>query len=237
MIDWEASSDTFLEFSTGNGGHVVRVHGDLATATNVAIVVPGFTTSLWNFDASTDKNAKQLFEQMGGPHRSVATIAWLGYDAPKASLFADGWAVSQTDRAERGAKSLTSLVHSGIFQDGAAVTLVGHSYGSLLVGMAATAGLQNTIVLLGSPGIESGMIVGRGPMYVGHAPGDMVAGLLANTHVFGGSPENLGSGIRLPVNGPSCEGMSGHSSYFRTRSLSLTNIADVADGNLLEESC
>ena len=85
----------------------------------------------------------------------VATVMWLGYDAPGADLSAIRGA-----HAEAGAPLLDS------FLDGLRVshtggpdrlTVIGHSYGSTVVGEAASAGdglAVDDIIVAGSPGMR-----------------------------------------------------------------------------------
>ena len=69
-------------------GRVAVLHGDLDTAANVAIFVPGMMSTFGQFfhgGASTDDKAAALFDEARrrSPHRRTAVIAWLGYRAPQ----------------------------------------------------------------------------------------------------------------------------------------------------------
>ncbi len=112
---------------------------------------------------------------------SVASVFWLGYDAPQL----DGPSVLMQDRAEEGGaaynKFLTGLraTHEG---EPAHMTAQGHSYGSLVVGKATQhpGGLPvDDIVLVGSPGVgvdkATQLGIGADHVYVGTAKYDPVA--------------------------------------------------------------
>jgi pimeloyl-ACP methyl ester carboxylesterase len=82
----------------------------------------------------------------------VAVIAWLGYDPPEGI----GRDAIREERARAGASALRKFV-AGLtaYRPAAAVTVVGHSYGSVVAGLAAhTLGpAVRDIVALGSPGM------------------------------------------------------------------------------------
>jgi pimeloyl-ACP methyl ester carboxylesterase len=119
------------------------------------------------------------------------------------------------------------------------LTVVGHSYGSTVVGAAASAQPleADELVLLGSPGamVEHVDELARplGHVFVGEAPLDPVADL----GVFGADPGDARFGAtRIRANpGPDVswrDRLSGgdHSHYFDAGSESLRNIARVVVG-------
>ena len=78
----------FLGFDSRGQGEAIEVVGNLATATRVAIMVPGSDTSLTTFDsrgtASPGGGAAALAAQARrlDPGAHLAVIAWLGYATP-----------------------------------------------------------------------------------------------------------------------------------------------------------
>jgi pimeloyl-ACP methyl ester carboxylesterase len=169
---------------------------------------------------------------------STAVVAWIGYAAPS-------WRqVPFATRARAGGRLLTAdlaALDAGRTADGgdpAHVTLVGHSYGSTVVGAALRSGPKRAddLVLLGSPGVladdvsQLGMSGRR--VYVGEAPFDPVADLGA----FGADPGDPGFGATAIKADPEpglCwpERLSGaHSRYFDPGSESLRNVARVVVG-------
>jgi pimeloyl-ACP methyl ester carboxylesterase len=161
-------------------------------------------------------------------------VAWIGYAAP-------GWReVPFPSRARAGGRMLTAdLATLAAARTGAPahVTLVGHSYGSTVVGAALQAGPRRAddLVLLGSPGVLADRVDRLGfsgrRVYVGEAALDPVADL----GVFGrdpGDPQFGATRIRAdaPPGAPWPDRVTAHSHYFDARSESLRNIARVVVG-------
>jgi pimeloyl-ACP methyl ester carboxylesterase len=143
-------------------GHVAEVVGDLATADRIAVIVPGLSNRLDNFDrgcAGRERRApawqaRQLYQQVRAADGTarVAVIAWLGYDPPEGI----GREAAREERASAGAAALIRFVAGlGVYRPAATVTLVGHSYGSVVAGLAAPSLGRRVqdIVALGSPGM------------------------------------------------------------------------------------
>ena len=149
---WLAEDRQILLFDPRGDGRVAEVFGDLDQAGFVAVVVPGITNDIDNFGpldgGGFRANAEQLYEEAARLEPDVATIAWLGYDTP------DGADAALTGAAEDGHRHLIA------FTKGLAaatpephLTVIGHSYGSLVTGMAAGAGMAvDDVVFVGSPG-------------------------------------------------------------------------------------
>ena len=128
--------------------------GDPDRADNVLTQVPGMTAGLASYHHELDR-AERVAVRAGqvGPASATSTILWLDYDAP--DFLGEASSAAQ---AEAGAPALRR------FQDGlrathlgppARQTVLGHSYGSLVVGEAArTPGLAaDDVVFVGSPGV------------------------------------------------------------------------------------
>jgi hypothetical protein len=138
---------------TGEGRAVVAL-GDPDRADHVLTHVPGMTADLASYRHELER-AEQVAVRAGelDPAAATSAVLWLGYDAPD---FVDE--AAGRDRAEAGAAELRR------FQDGLRathgtgaghLTVLGHSYGSLVVGSAAAdPGLQaDNVVFVGSPGV------------------------------------------------------------------------------------
>ena len=143
-----------LHLDLAGDGRAVVALGDPDRADNVLTQVPGMTADLASYGGELARaervavRAAQL-----GPSASTSAVTWLDYDAPD---FVDE--AAGAGRAEAGAERLRR------FQDGlrathdggpAHQTVLGHSYGSLVVGTAATGpGLDaDSVVFVGSPGV------------------------------------------------------------------------------------
>ncbi len=237
LLEFLASDRVFLFYSTENGGMIAEAFGDLMTANSVAIVIPGMGTTVSKF-GNTSRGAKNLFEAMGGNRgASVATIAWLGYDPPDGLIHAGvGPGGDQVDRLE-------SFVSSALFTDSQELTVVAHSYGSLLMASAALPqGSSNVdnIVFIGSPGyaeIEApAALAAAYDFYLVQAPGDPIVAAGWITHGGSGSDDFLAQ-HRMAANGCTDVEISGHSDYLLTGSTSLFNTALVATGQNPHLSC
>ena len=183
--------------------------GDVDHAKNVATFVPGIGTtvegSMGDYMRQT-KNLRSAAMAQGNLSASdVATVAWLGYDAPgKADLnqpqnipgiISPFLAQSGSDRL---AGFMNGMQASRDYGAGDAhMTLVGHSYGSSTSGMAATKvkyGVIDDLVLCGSPGMGTydakNYHVDQNHLWVSGVPkGDSVQGMGA---IRGGIVGSLG---------------------------------------------
>jgi hypothetical protein len=148
---WRDEDRRLLLFEPPGDGRVVEVFGDLDTAEHVAVVVPGITNDIDNFGpvegSGFRANAAALHEAASGLEPSVATVAWLGYDTP------DGVDAVVRTAARAGHDDLVRFVSGLVADEDVHVTVIGHSYGSLVTGMAAGRGmLADEVVFVGSPG-------------------------------------------------------------------------------------
>ena len=115
--------------------------GDVDNAEYVATLVPGMTTNCRDSTAlnlSYASNLRDAAVKAGADQRNVATIAWLGYNAPPAL---PDPSVASTAQAEAGAVSLRNFmtgIHSWRAERGLDVYQTGitHSYGSTTGGIA-----------------------------------------------------------------------------------------------------
>jgi len=180
-----------------NDGRRVKAavaQGDVDHASNIATFVPGIATtvegSLEGYVRQT-KNLREAAAAQGNiSTKDVATIAWLGYDAPGEANLSNAGDIASPKLAQAGsdrlAGFLTGMQASREYGAGDAhMTLVGHSYGSTTSGMAATKvkpGVIDDLVLFGSPGMgtfdPSELNVNESHRWVSGLPvGDNVQGL------------------------------------------------------------
>jgi hypothetical protein len=230
----------FLEFDTRGDGRAVEAVGDLAQATHIAIVIPGVDTTLANFDHGLGHverrapafQARQLYGAMAArTSEPVAVVAWLGYDPPEGI----GLAAVREDRAAAGAKALVSFVDTlATAHPAAAITVIGHSYGSVVAGLAAPrlGPSVHDIIAIGSPGMgvdKRADLHTAARVWAGTANGDWTR-WIPGVRIFG-----LGHGtlpadpefgaLPLPVGG-----VANHDSYFVTGTASLSAMAGIAAG-------
>lgn len=189
----------------GNGRAIVS-YGNPDTARNVSAYVPGLNTSLDEDFARNDlKRARDtaIGAKEMDPSSSTASIVWLGYDAPQTSTddLMGNLDVMGESNARDGAAAYNRFM-DGISatnqQEDPHVTAIGHSYGSLTVGLAAQQGNgipgADDVVLVGSPGTGAHSAeelgVGKEHVFVGAAENDPVT-KLPNSYEASG----LGTGV------------------------------------------
>ncbi|HTJ71619.1 MAG TPA: alpha/beta hydrolase [Actinospica sp.] len=236
-----------LGFDTNNAGHAIVACGNPDTAKNVCVYVPGLNTSSnsthFQFDIQHTQNMTLAADQDTGSN-DTATILWLGYNSPQVDGLKTA-AVAGTGDATDAVPNLTSFVTSlrNVNGEISNLTLLGHSYGSVVVGETAMASHLpvNNIVLVGSPGVEAGsasaLNIDPKHVWTGTAPNDPVA----RFGWFGQPPTDPGFGAnQFTVNATGGGGLFGqHGEYFddpfnNTNNdhggSSLTNIGYIISG-------
>ena len=168
--------------------------GDVDNAAHIGTFVPGIGTtvngSLKDYIRQTENLRQAAADQGNLALKDVATIAWLGYDAPGDAKFENLSDITSPKLAQAGSDRLAGFLNGmqASREHGAGdahMTLVGHSYGSTTSGMAATKvhdGVIDDLVLCGSPGMgtynASDLHVAEGHRWVSGVPnGDSVQGM------------------------------------------------------------
>ena len=228
-----AAGRHLLAYDPRGDGRVVEVLGDLSKANHVAVIVPGSGHSLENFWTSTSpmaprRSGAQLRAEIRRqfPTEQVAVVVWLGYDAPEnVDLVA-----ARSDRAFVGAGDLAALTQ--ILPRGVRTTLIGHSYGSVVVGHAASRARADHVVLLGSPGVDMATAADlRTPSTVWAATGSrdpirFVPSVRIADIGHGADPTSPAFGARTFATGT----IPGHDGYYLPGSTSLANLARIVVG-------
>lgn len=223
----------FLDFDGRDGGRSAEVVGDLAGADRIAVLVPGADTDLDRYErfrAGAVALHDALRRDLGA---RAAVVAWLGYRTP-----ATGSASSLTPgRADQAAPALRAFVEElHAAKPGARITLLCHSYGSVVCARAASGLPVAALVLYGSPGTGSDSAADlhtRATVWAGRGAGDWVGNvphvrlpLLHGSELgFGTDPVDPRYGAR-----PFDAGDGGHSDYLVPGSVPLRNLARIADG-------
>ena len=188
---------SLLTLQVDDGRVVAAVaRGDVDHAKNVATIVPGIGTTVnGKLGGEIDRAGvirDAAVTEGNLPTKDVAVVSWLGYKAPPGPSFFDmegNLDIATPDLARKGAVKLagfeTGLAASRRYGAGDAnITLIGHSYGSVVSGMATTMtrdGDVDNVILCGSPGMgtddPSEIHVPRGHRFVSGVPrGDFVQG-------------------------------------------------------------
>ncbi|MBO0805362.1 MAG: hypothetical protein J2P25_20070 [Nocardiopsaceae bacterium] len=245
-----------LGFDNNDGGHVIAAFGNPDTANHVATVVPGVRNGFGQNSVTMVANTGKLQQQAqstAAPGTSVSSICWLGYNAPP--QLTDVAQVASTADANAAAPALDSFQwglqasHQGA---PASTTMIGHSYGSLTVGRAASrtvsvgapGTLADRLAFVGSPGVgvQQASQLGVNPdnVWAGISPfkfpemweGDPI-GLLRYPNDQGKPEMPFGADPASPDFGGKIMGVDpgkGHMDYFDSGSESLKNLGYLANG-------
>lgn len=206
--------------------------GNPDTADHTAVYVPGVGTTIDNLsgDIARVRDLQAEADRLTiGRAGDVATVMWLGYDTPGT----DPSAV-RGKHAGAGAPALDSFIDGlrSSHEDEGRITVVGHSYGSTVVGTAASAGdgpAVDDIVVAGSPGMRvdnvADLQIDPTHVWAGAAEGDDVTGWMSH-FAHGPEPhkEDFGAN-RYEVD------TAGHSDYWKPSTDSLRNQARIVVGH------
>ncbi|MGI5268074.1 alpha/beta hydrolase [Nonomuraea sp. CA-218870] len=218
----------FLFFDGRDGGRTAEVFGELSGAGRIAVVIPGADTNLDKYGLLRG-GSMRLLQMLG--NRS-AVIAWLGYRTPgTVSLEA-----MAPDRAEEAAPKLRAFMRElRTAKPAARISLLCHSYGSVVCARAASGLDVADIVLYGSAGTtvdNAAALHTRATVWATRSTGDWIAGvphtrlhLPFATIGLGTDPVDPEFGARVFAAGD-----GGHSDYLSAGSLSLRNIARIVSG-------
>lgn len=240
-----------LGFDNDNLGHAIVANGNPDTAEHTAVYVPGTNSKLEGAGGDIKRMVSVWREsQRLVPDQSVSTITWIGYDAPQSIVpeaMEKGWAHDGSPKLNQFLDGLQTTQGGA---DKSHTTVIGHSYGSTVVGDASNRGklAADDIVVAGSPG----MLVGdAGDLDVGkkhvwsEATGDDLVPAGGKAAGLGGYKWGIQKFHGIPYDAgyiqyvPSDEAFgahrmqtdtSGHSGYWDSGSVSLHNQAAVVAG-------
>jgi len=231
-------------------GHGAVSVGNPDTATKNAVLVPGTGDDLTNIGDNTQRSTQMYNAALrANPnlHASdVAVTAWLGYDRPMSVLEQAPW----PSYAQHGAAALDSFeggMRASHVGPPSTDTVIGHSYGTTLVGAAASGGhhlAADNIIAVASPGMlvdhaSDLQINPGGSVYAMTDPHDPIGPAnIATQFTLGPNPVNndfgahdlyagtgLGSGP-----GKSFPSLEAHSGYWIPGTPALANLGAVIGG-------
>jgi len=227
-----------LKYRNTEAGGLAIAFGDPSQAHDVAVAVPGTTAGP---GSPSLEQASALRREMdrNDPHGSHATVDWVDYDPPDSIVDAD---VTNPAPAVEGSGRLVADVAGWRAAAGSTqhVTVIGHSYGSTLVGIAGQHGLAaDDIAVVGSPGVgassASQLSAGSGHVWVGSAEHDPVVQLTkgdwftADNSAVGPYDKGFGAN-QFAASNPLYQG-GAHSQYYTPGSASLHNLGAIATGD------
>jgi Alpha/beta hydrolase len=238
-----------LDTQTGGMAHAAVAVGNPDAAQHISVTAPGLNTTVGgsldsmvqeadNLNATAERELKRY----GRRGETVATVAWIGADLPQIDKggnldkLAGAVEVAGDGLAKAGAPSLAHFYDGlGAAHEGPKpqITAVGHSYGSLMTGLA----LQQPgsypvtdLVVYGSPGLDTGYkpwdnALDKLHLEPGHAF-EMTAhdDPVANLNGFGLSPgytpgfTDMDTSATTTPDGVARDGASGHAEYARNGS-------------------
>ncbi|WP_188836406.1 alpha/beta hydrolase [Flexivirga endophytica] len=149
----DVDEHTLLACDPPGGHRIVEAFGDVAMADHIAVVVPGNGHHLGNYFTDRGPVSPRArgavvlrAMQVAAPDQHVAVVVWVGYRTPA------GMAAAFFNPAAReGADDLARLTH--YLPRSAHLTLIGHSYGSAVCGLALPIARADDCVALGSAGM------------------------------------------------------------------------------------
>lgn len=221
-----------LEFDPRANGRAVEVVGDLPRADRIAVIVPGSDTTLDTFSdrRGPGGGAHALHREIGtvDPDSRVAVVAWLGYDPPQGVSYR----VATDHLARAGEAALRDTVATLTdINSTASVSLLCHSYGSVVCAYAAPGLPVADLAVYGSPGVGStsaDRLDTAARVWAGRADGDwirFVPSVRVGRLGFGTDPVDASFGARIFD-----AGAGGHGDYHLAGTVALRNLALIALG-------
>ncbi|MGW7045267.1 alpha/beta hydrolase [Streptomyces avermitilis] len=236
-----APSRDFLTFDGRGRGRAVEVFGDLATADRIAVLVPGSDTTLDTYGRF--RAGALALHKRTGPRTAV--IAWLGYETPRTISTTALTATRAKEAAPRlrsfigELRDLRELSENRGLHTSPHISLLCHSYGTVVCARAAGDLDVDDIALLGSPGTgadSAAALHTPARVWASRGADDWVADvphtradLFGTTVGFGTDPVSPSFGAHVFAAGD-----GGHSDYFRPGSVSLDNLARIVLGDTSE---
>ncbi|MFF9346955.1 alpha/beta hydrolase [Streptomyces sp. NPDC014734] len=223
-----------LGFGTEADGRAIIANGNPDTADHQAVYVPGTTADLGGIEGDINRMVNVWHEADGkSGGKSVSTITWLGYDAPDSVVKDAPFSHYAYDGAPAFNQFLDGLEESHSGDSEPHRSVIGHSYGTTLIGAAAETGRLNAddVILAGSPGVRVSsadeLDVPKGHVWNEEARKDPVPDIGRWGH--GGSGFIIPSDTGFGANQMTTD-TEGHSGYWDEGSDSLLNQALVVVG-------
>ena len=234
---YQGRQGRYLLFDPRDDGRVAQVFGDLRVADRIAVLVPGAGVRGANFWTgvggrlfrSPAVQAAGLYREAARYDGRIAVIAWLGYATPKGIQAAE----VREDLARAGAAALERFVAGlAAVRPEATIALLGHSYGSTVIGAAAPRLPRQVtdIAVFGSPGMGVRDVTGLGTsarVWAGQSARDWIR-WVPGVRLFGlghgTKPADPAFGARVfPT-----AGVAGHDHYLSPGTDSLAALARIA---------
>ncbi|WP_414944214.1 alpha/beta hydrolase [Amycolatopsis sp. cmx-11-32] len=239
-----------LGLDTSGDGKAIVSAGNPDTAMNVATYVPGTGSELAKIGGDLNRSDKMWAVATTAGSPSTAVITWLGYDAP------NGLTDAASEKYADGGRAALTQFQEGLRETHQGTpshnTVMGHSYGTTVVGHAARDGglAADELVFVASPGVGAHDVselhldgVDQGDVgehvHATVAEHDMIN--LANLEVagydlvLGQDPTDADFGGQVFTSAPGTDGFGGysqeaHSEYWEDNNPSLNNLGQIIAG-------
>ncbi|WP_101906433.1 alpha/beta hydrolase [Mycolicibacterium setense] len=242
-LDKNDGTQRYLGFLDDQGHASVSI-GNPDNASRSAIFVPGTGQDMAAFDGSDNKSLKMYQAALAADPNlkpgDVSVTTWMGYDRPMDLIEA-----ADPEYAANGGSALDTFMdgmHASHNGPPAIDTVIGHSYGSTLVGGAATGDghlAADNVVAVGSPGMLTPHasdlnLEPNANVYSMTAENDVIQ--FATDMTLGSDPFATEYGAtRLaaapgPTWGPDLPSVPAHSSYWDRGNPALDNLGAVIAG-------
>ncbi len=251
MADGTAYKTYLLDYDdlgSADDGEAVVAIGNPDEATDIAVLVPGTSSSTRTLSGYVNAGGNLYVEMdQDDPDSTKSVIAYLGMDSPD-TLPQAASPTYANDAAPELAADVAGYTESNLATTGIDphVTVIGHSYGSFVVGTALESGdlVADDVVFVGSPGVGADSIddlhMDGEHVFVGLLPEDKI-GLLndffdVNEGSYGFGSEDGALFGRNPAKESfgavifDTDQDGGHGDYFDYGTSQLDNIAAIATG-------
>ncbi|KAB1161931.1 hypothetical protein F6X68_01985 [Micromonospora sp. AMSO12t] len=149
-----------LSFDPAGDGKAAVAIGNPDTAAHTAVLVPGVGTELDDIRGLIGRadDLREASVELAPAGADVSVVAWLGYDTPSVNL--DIVSAVFGAKSEAGARALDGFVdglRASHDDSPSHLTAIGHSYGSTVLGEAASTGdglAADDLIAVGSPGMR-----------------------------------------------------------------------------------
>ena len=224
-----------MNFDPSGDGQAIVAIGNPDTAQNVLTSVPGTGADVATIGGDITRTDRMVFDANMRSDESTAGIMWLGYDAP--DTLAHAALPSYAANATSDLQSFQDGLHVAN-GSGANYTMMGHSYGSTVVGHAGTDGgvATDQMIFVGSPGVgadhASDLGIGAENVYATTAPNDAIHVVPDASWAHNTAPVKEEFGARV-FESPRYDGSRGeaHSGYWDDGHPAREAFADIITGN------
>jgi hypothetical protein len=231
-----------IGFSTADDGRAIVSVGNPDSADNVVTYVPGTGEDLSKAGGGINRADLMAADAaVQAPEEKTSVVYWYGYDAPNSILPDAGYSRWAQDGGPVLDRFQTGLRATHEDDTPSRNTVLGHSYGSTVIGYGARSPDINAdaLVFVGSPGVDAEHVseltgVHADQVYATRAAYDAIRKVPDWDIAHGNDPSDLDFGARVFASDPGNPDNEGatHSAYWDRDNIARRNIALIATGGL-----